>query len=101
MLYDLARIYFRPAGLTGAWTSLTGMGPETPAICPDTPGLYWFSYSEFMSKYSGLGVRILREYIRILRIFYLESHTGQTGLTGSSRADSRNYMRIVAFILGR
>ena len=37
MLYDLARVYFWPAGLTGAWTSLTGMGPETPAICPDTP----------------------------------------------------------------
>ena len=55
MLYDLARVYFRPAGLTGAWTSLTGMGPETPAICPDTPGLQWFSYSEFMSEYSGLG----------------------------------------------
>jgi len=39
MLYNLARVYFRPADLTGAWTSLTGMGPETPAICPDTPGL--------------------------------------------------------------
>ena len=48
MLYDLARVYFWPAGLTGAWTSLTGMGPETP-------GLQWFSYSEFMSEYSGLG----------------------------------------------
>ena len=29
-----------------------------------------------------LGVRILREYVRILRIFGIEARTGHTGLTG-------------------
>ena len=45
---------------------------DIPELGPDSP---------------DLGVRILREYIWILRIFCLESHTGQTGLTGASRAE--------------
>ena len=55
MLYDLARVYFRPAGLTGAWTGLTGRGPDSPAICPDTPGLQWSRRSGFKFEFSGLG----------------------------------------------
>ena len=64
------------------WTGLTGRGRtvrpldrilrvcgslDIPGLGPDSP---------------DLGVQILREYVRILRIFGLESHTGQTGLTG-------------------
>ena len=42
-----------------------------PGIGPDSP---------------DLGVRILRLYVQVLRIFGFELHTGQTGLTGASRA---------------
>ena len=59
MFYDLVRVCFRLAGLTGAWTGMTGRGPDSPAICSilrvcgglDTPGLGPNS--------PGLGVRIL------------------------------------------
>ena len=39
MIYNLAGVYVWLAGLTGAWTGLTGGGPDSPVICPDTPGL--------------------------------------------------------------
>ena len=55
MLYNLARVYFRSVGLTGAWTGLTGRGPDSPAICSDTPGLWWSRHSGFGSEFSGLG----------------------------------------------
>ena len=64
------------------WTGLTGRGRivrpldrilrvcgdlDVPELGPDSP---------------DLGVQILREYVRILRILGLESHTSQTGFTG-------------------
>ena len=55
MFYDLLRVCFRPAGLTGAWTGLTGRGPDSPAICSDTLGLWWSRCSGFRSGFSGLG----------------------------------------------
>ena len=55
MFYDLVKVYFRPAGLTGAWTGLTGRGPDSPAICSDTPGLWWSRHSGFGSEFSGFG----------------------------------------------
>ena len=45
---------------------------DIPELGPDSP---------------DLGVRILREYIRILQIYGIEACTGQTGLTGASRAE--------------
>ena len=55
MIYDLVRVCFRPAGLTGAWTGLTGRGPDSPAICSDTPGLWWSRHYGFESEFSRLG----------------------------------------------
>ena len=45
---------------------------DIPELGPDSP---------------DLGVRILREYVRILWIFGIEARTCQTGLTGASRAE--------------
>ena len=55
MFYDLVRVCFRPTSLTGAWTGLTGRGPDSPAICPDTPDLKWSRRSGFKFGFSGLG----------------------------------------------
>ena len=45
---------------------------DVPELGPDSP---------------DLGVQILREYVRILRIFGLELQTDQTSLTGASKAE--------------
>ena len=82
MIYNLAVVYFWLAGLTGAWTGLIGRGPDSPAICSDTLGLWWSRCSGFRSGFSGLGSPDTPGNIQILWIFGLESHTGQTGLTG-------------------
>ena len=55
MIYNLAVVYFWLAGLTGAWTGLIGRGPDSPAICSDTLGLWWSRCSGFRSGFSGLG----------------------------------------------
>jgi len=55
--------------LSGHLSGYSGFGGDLniPGIGPDSP---------------DLGVRILRLYVQVLRIFGFELHTGQTGLTG-------------------
>ena len=81
MFYDLVRVCFRPAGLTGAWTGLTGRGLDSPAICPDTPGSWGFRYSGYGSGFSGLGGLDTPSICPGTPDFGLGMHLGRTGLT--------------------
>jgi len=82
MIYNLAVVYFWLAGLTGAWTGLIGRGPDSPAICSDTLGLWWSRCSGFRSGFSGLGGPDTPSICPGTLDFGLGMHLGRTGLTG-------------------
>ena len=52
-MHDFRRVVDSRFGL--GRTGLTGRGPYSPAICPDTPGSWGFRYSGYGSGFSGLG----------------------------------------------
>ena len=79
-MHDFRRVVDSRFGL--GRTGLTGRGPDSPAICPDTPGSWGLGIPGMVPDSPDSGVRILRVYARILRIFGLELCTGRTGLTG-------------------
>ena len=82
MFYDLVRSCFWPTGLTGASHRSDRWGPDSPAICPDTPGSWGFRYSGYGSGFSGLGGPDTPSICPGTPYFGLRMHLGRTGLTG-------------------
>ena len=79
-VHDFRRVVDSSFGL--GRTGLTGRGPDSPAICPDTPGSWGFRYSGYGSGFSGLGGPDTPSICPGTPDFGLRVHLGRTGLTG-------------------
>ena len=79
-MHDFRRVVDSRFGL--GRTGLTGRGPYSPAICPDTPGSWGFRYSGYGSGFSRLGGPDTPSICPGTPDFGLRVHLGRTGLTG-------------------